>query len=332
MIAALAPAILLLVAAAAEPSAGDSQAAAKLQMAQAEFNRADFQGALKTLDAAASQASDEKLLAKIHLLRGQCFAATQNFVAADAAFAKALENDPEASLDAAKVDPTVVRMLESLRSHMRGELRVDADHPGAEVSIDGRPAGAAPLKVPISIGRHVVQAKTADGKLTARDEVVVHSKKSADLHLAMRPPGSAAPKDAAANSQTDEIKPTADVRILLQPLTSEEVFGIEIGGGFEYEFLRLTLHASLYPNFGFTPRVALVAPVADRADIYLSVEIPIIFSSPTAFGLGGAGGVEYKVSSWLGLFAELGVRHLFTGPGTDPNRLTLQPGLRLRVP
>src|SRR5215471_16560974 len=219
MIAALVPAILLFVAS-AEPSAGDSQAAAKLQMAQAEFNRADFQGALKTLDAAASQASDEKLLAKIHLLRGQCFAAVQNFVAADAAFTKALENDPEASLDAAKVDPTVVRMLESLRSHMRGELRVDADQPGAEVSIDGRPAGAAPLAVPISIGRHVVEAKTADGKLAAREEVVVHSKKSADLHLAMRPPGSAAKK--AADGSTDEIKPTADVRLLLQPTASDE--------------------------------------------------------------------------------------------------------------
>src|SRR5262252_3857589 len=140
MIAALVPAILLFVAS-AEPSAGDSQAAAKLQMAQAEFNRADFQGALKTLDAAASQASDEKLLARIHLLQGQCFAATQNFVAADAAFAKALENDPEASLDAAKVDPTVVRMLESLRSQLRGELRIQTQPTRATLSIDGRVAG-----------------------------------------------------------------------------------------------------------------------------------------------------------------------------------------------
>jgi len=325
MIAALVPAILLFVAS-AEPSAGDSQAAAKLQMAQTEFNRADFQGALKTLDAAASQASDEKLLAKIHLLRGQCFAAVQNFVAADAAFTKALENDPEASLDAAKVDPTVVRMLESLRSHMRGELRVDADQPGAEVSIDGRPAGAAPLAVPISIGRHLVEAKTTDGKLAAREEVVVHSKKSAALRLAMRPPGSAAPKDA-----TNELKPTADVRLLLQPTASEEVFGIEIGGGFEYQFVRLTLHASLYRDFGLTPRVAVPVPVTDHVDLYLSFEVPIIFSSPTAFGLGGAGGVEYKVTNWLGLFAEVGVRHLFTGPG-DPTRLTLQPGLRIRIP
>ena len=35
----------------------------------------------------------------------------------------------------------------------------------------------------------------------------------------------------------------------------------------------------------------------------------------------------------LGLFVEIGVRHFFTGSNTaSPNRLTLQPGLRLRIP
>ncbi len=325
MISALAPAVLLLIAT-AEPTAGDSQSSAKLQMAQAEFNRGDFQGALNTLDSAASHASDEKLLAKIHLLRGQCFAAAQNFVAADAAFAKALEHDPEASLDAAKVDPTVVRMVESLRTQLRGDLRIQTDPRGATVSIDGRPAGISPLTVPVSIGRHVVEAKSPDGRLSWRDEVVVRVKKTTTAKLTLREGGK------EGRRWSEQSKPTADLRLLLQP-TAGDFFGIEIGGGFEYQFLRLTLHASLYPNFGLTPRVALAAPVTDRADIYLSFEIPTIFASPTLFGLGGSGGVEYKLNGWLGLFVEIGVRHFFTGSNTaSPNRLTLQPGLRLRIP
>lgn len=325
MISALAPAVLLLVAT-AEPTAGDSQASAKLQMAQAEFNRGDYQGALKTLDTAASQASDEKLLAKIHLLRGQCFAAVQNFVAADAAFAKALENDPEASLDAAKVDPTVVRMVESLRSHLRGELRVQTEPARAKVSIDGRVAGVAPLAVPVSIGRHVVEAKSADGKLTSREEAVVRVKKTTSVKLAL------SDKEGTGRSFAEQSMPSADLRLLFQP-TAGDVFGIEIGGGFEYRFMRLTLHANLYPNFGLTPRFALAAPVAERANIYLSFEIPTIFTSPILFGVGGAGGAEYKVSKWVGLFAEIGVRHFFTGVGSSSsNRLTLQPGVRLRFP
>ncbi len=327
MISALAPAILLLIAT-AEPTAGDSQASAKLQMSQAEFSRGDFEGALRTLDSAASQASDEKLLAKIHLLRGQCFAAAQNFVAADAAFAKALENDPEASLDAAKVDPTVVRMVESLRTQLRGELRIQTDPRGATVSIDGRPAGTSPLHVPVSIGRHVVEAKSVDGKLSWREEVVIRVKKTTTAKFALREGG----KEGAGRRWSEQAKPTADLRLLLQP-TAGDFFGIEIGGGVEYQFLRLTLHANLYRNFGLTPRFALAAPVSERADIYISFEIPTILASPTLFGVGGSGGLEYKVSKWLGLFAEVGVRHFFTGSGTSsPNRLTLQPGLRLRIP
>jgi hypothetical protein len=319
------PAVLLLIAS-AEPTAGDSPASAKLQIAQAEFSRGDFQGALNTLDSAATQASDEKLLAKIHLLRGQCFAAAQNFVAADAAFAKALEHDPEASLDAGKVDPTVVSMVESLRTQMRGDLRIQTDPRGATVSIDGRPAGISPLTVPVSIGRHVVEAKSPDGKLSWREEVVVRVKKTTTAKLTLREGGK------EGRRWSEQSKPTADLRLLLQP-TAGNFFGIEIGGGFEHQFLRLTLHASLYPNFGLTPRVALAAPVADRTDIYLSFEIPTIFASPTLFGLGGSGGVEYKLSRWLGVFVEVGVRHFFTGGITSsPNRLTVQPGLRLRIP
>src|SRR5260370_9260805 len=320
MISALAPAILLLIAT-AEPTAGDSQASAKLQMSQAEFSRGDFEGALRTLDSAASQASDEKLLAKIHLLRGQCFAAAQNFVAADASFAKALENDPEASLDAAKVDPTVVGMVESLRTQLRGELRIQTDPRGATVSIDGRPAGISPLTVPVSIGRHVVEAKSPDGKLSWREEVLVRVKKTTLSKLMLREGGK------EGRRWSEQSKPIADLRLLLQP-TAGDFFGIEIGGGFEYQFLRLSLHASLYPNFGLIPRVALAAPVANRADIYLSFEIPTIFASPTLFGLGGSGGGEYKVSQGLGLFMEIVLRHFLTcgrtcTPRSHPSPLAL---------
>jgi hypothetical protein len=44
--------------------------------------------------------------------------------------------------------------------------------------------------------------------------------------------------------------------------------------------------------------------------------------------------VEYRFTRVVGAFAEIGVRHFFTGnpPDTDPNRLIIEAGLRLRIP
>lgn len=333
MIPALVSAVLVLAASGEPPKA--ETAAAKLQAAQAEFKGGDFQRALKTLDAATAQPAPDRVLSEIHLLRGQCFAALQDFPAAEIAFGKALEYDPEASLDPAKVDPKVVRMVDNLRLVMRGELRVRTEPPGASVKLDGKPLGAAPVKASVPIGRHTLEAITQDGKKTAREEVVIHSRRATEVDLALREGGPAPTVDAAAAPSPPHApyRPFADLRTVFAPGSSYDGVGFEVGGGFEYEFFRGSLHANLYPTFGFTPRVALSVPVVEPAHVYVSVEVPFLFSSPVGFGLGGAGGVEYLFTRVVGAFVEVGARHFFGGNGDfDPNRLVIEAGLRLRIP
>jgi hypothetical protein len=334
MILALVSAVLVL-AASGEPTKV-AAAAAKLQTAQAEFKGGEFQRALRTLDAAASQPAPDRLLSEIHLLRGQCFAALQDFPAAEVAFGKALEHDPEASLDPAKVDPKVVRMVDNLRLVMQGDLRVRTRPTGASVKLDGKPLGAAPVRASVPIGRHSLEASAQGGKKSALEEVVIHSLRVTEVDLALKEGGTTPKVDAPAapSSARSPYRPFGDLRTVLAPGSSHDVFGFEVGGGFEYEFLRASLHANLYPSFGLTPRAALSVPVVDPTHVYVSVEVPFLFSSPFAFGLGGAGGVEYRFTRVVGAFAEIGVRHFFTGtpPDADPNRLIIEAGLRLRIP
>jgi hypothetical protein len=332
MILALVSAVWVL-AASGEPTKA-SAAAAKLQTAQAEFKGGEFQRALRTLDAAASQPAPDRLLSEIHLLRGQCFAALQDFPAAEVAFGKALEHDPEASLDPAKVDPKVVRMVDNLRLVMKGDLRVRTRPAGASVKLDGKPLGAAPVRASVSIGRHSLEAIAQDGKKTALEEVVIRSLRATEVDLVLKEGGATSKVDPAApSSPRSPYRPFGDLRTVFAPASSHDVVGFEVGGGFEYEFLRASLHANLYPSFGLTPRAALSVPVVEPTHVYVSVEVPFLFSSPFAVGLGGAGGVEYLFTRVVGAFAEIGARHFFTGtPDPDPNRLVIEAGLRLRIP
>jgi hypothetical protein len=95
----------------------------------------------------------------------------------------------------------------------------------------------------------------------------------------------------------------------------------------------VSLHARVLTIFGLTPRAALSVPVAEHVRAYISVELPVLFPSRIAFGLGGEVGAEYQFSPWFSGFAEVGARHFFIAPDTfDPNRLTVQVGVRLRIP
>lgn len=304
----------------------------KLQTGQAEFNRGDFQGALRTLDAAVSETSDQGALAKIHLLRGQCYAARQDFASAERAFALALENNPEISLDPSRVDPALVRMLDGLRNRLRGELQVRADSPGAQVALDGKLLGQVPLKSSVPIGRHTVEVKSLDGSYAASQEVVVRLKQATDVTLQLRALSGSEQSSSSSRLKDGVARPYADLRAGLDPFGTRPL-GFELDGGVEYQHWRGSAGAIFYPDFGFALRGALSVPVEDRFNAYISVELPVTFGGTTAFALGGAGGLEYEVGHWFAPFLEVGVRHLFSGAGgDDPNRLIFQLGIRLRVP
>jgi hypothetical protein len=340
MTSALLSAIVLL-ASTAEPNQPDSAGAAKLRTAQNEFNHGDFLGALRTLDAAAAQTFDDPTLARIHLLRGQCYAARQDFVHAEQAFGKALEHDPEASLDPSKVDPAVVRLIDTLRAKLHGELRLSTDKTPAQATLDGKPLGAVPLRTSAPIGRHIVEVRTTDGRLGARQEVLIRPNRTTEEVLALV---ESLPEKPATQSKTDTrpkrsardlddaVRPFADLRFVFAPFASSDEVGVEVGGGVESGHLHTSVHANLYPSLGLTLRGGLSVPITDVMLLYVSIEAPFVFRSPAAVGFGGAGGTEYLVSRWFGLFGELGVRHFFAGLESEPNRFVIQAGTRLRLP
>ncbi len=330
MIPALALSALLVMA-----TPGPKAGALKFQAGQSEFRRGDFLGALRTLDAAAAEAKDDHLLAQIHLLRGQCLAARQDFPGAEEAFGLALHRDPEVALDPSRVDPALVSMLDGLRTRLRGELFVRADRRGARVWIDDKAIGEAPIRSSQSIGKHALEVRSPDGLYGARQQVIVRHQQTTEVNAQLnelpasdRSSGPGAPAGASVAT-----RPFADIRGTLDPFSSGRNVGFEVGGGVEYHHFRASVSAVLFPDFGIAFRGALNVPVADRFNAYISVEIPIIFAATAQFGLGGAGGLEYEVSRWFDPFFEVGVRHLFTGEGNqDPNRLIVQFGVRLKVP
>jgi hypothetical protein len=246
-------------------------------------------------------------------------------------------------LDPSKVDPAVVRLIDSMRAKLRGELRVSTDRTPAQATLDGKPLGAVPLRTKAPIGRHMLEVKTPDGRLGARQEVLIRPNRTTeevlplielvDLPEDKGPAGKAQPRGKrTAHDADDTPRPFADLRTVLSPFAPSDVASFEVGGGVESGHLHASVHANIYPSFGLTLRGGLSVPITDMLLLCVSVEAPFVFRSPTAVGFGGAGGAEYLVSRWLGLFGEIGVRHFFTGFEDEPNRFTFQAGVRLRLP
>lgn len=301
----------------------------RFEQGQRAFAEGDYAAALKLLDQAATEGAD---LEKVQLLRAQCFAAQQDFVRAEEAFALALEANPEASLDPTRVDPSVVKVLDGLRARTRGPLLVRSTPEGAAITLDGKSTGA---EVATKIGRHKLEAKWPDGTVASL-EVLVHAKRETYVVLVQGPPAAAAAEPVEPNQKPGlGIKPFADVRALME--TGGGVYGaMEIGGGVELKFFRAGAHLRLVPSFGFTARAALVVPLVKLLSAFVEAEVPMIFSGQVAIGLGAAAGVEWHPLKFLGFWAALGGRHFFQL--SDPplflnnDRFTLMGGVRLRLP
>ncbi|MFZ5469674.1 MAG: PEGA domain-containing protein [Myxococcota bacterium] len=325
------PALLLTTLLLAAPSKGRSSPN-HLEAGQRQFRKGDFSGALKSLELAASDAGDPQTLARVHLLRGQAYAAQQDFSRAEEAFGLALEADPMAALDPARVDPAVVKMLDGLRSRLSGELAVRTAEPGVRVMLDGKLLGVTPLRSTVGIGLHLLEAKSADGKLGAKQEVIVRSGRATEIDVQLKE----LPEESNVNAPQpteQERRPFADLRGTLDPFQLDEGLGIEVGGGLAFTYYRASVHARVFPEFGLTLRGALAVPVAEKLTAHVEVETPALFLSSIAIGLGGAGGVEYLPSKWLGLFFQVGARQYFTGPtGYARSRVTTEAGVRLRLP
>ena len=321
-IALVGPLCLFLVAAA--PSR-----LSKLEQGQKAFGEGDYSAAIKALDQAANEGAD---LEKVQLLRAQCFAAQQDFGRAEEAFALALEANPEASLDPTRVDPSVVRVLDGLRARTKGTVVVRSTPPGASLWLDGKEVGATPLDLHTVIGRHKVEAKWAAGG-GAESSVLARPRRETYLVLVQGATTSVpGPIEPAEEPKGSGLRPFAEVRGLLE--TGGGVFGaMEIGGGIELKYFRVGVHLRLVPNFGVSPRAALVVPLMPQLSAFVEGEVPLIFGSGVAIGLGASGGVEWHPLRFLSAFFAIGGRHFFDNPiFINNDRFIGSVGVRLRLP
>jgi hypothetical protein len=347
----LAAALLPLALLSASPGRGRS-ANERLQAGQAELSRGNFDAALRDFDAVLAEAPDAQVMAKAQLLRGQAFGAKQDSGQAEAAFAEALEFDPEASLDATKVDPALVKLLEGLKGRLKAELRVTTDQPGAQIKVDGSDVGVAPTRAEVSVGRHLVEAISADGRHVAKQRVLVHPRTGGQVELLMSEVSvtTTAPTAHATgpNARADrtfvffgELRLDLDLSTwFMVPAHTTVIsalgdnfdpsFGEMVGGGFRSRFFRASASIRFRPVPGLHLRGALGIPLGDHFDGYVSLEIlGDWYQATLGIGLGASVGAEYLWGDWFGLFSELGARHYFQF-GTDD--VVLQAGVRVWFP
>lgn len=341
--------VLAVLLCAAQPNAKAAPAAApaytgtRFEQGQKAFAEGRFDVALKLLDEAAPEEREPAAVEKLQLLRGQCFAARQDFGHAEEAFALALEANPEASLDPGKVDPALVKLLESMRARSSGKVSFRSTPAGAAVSLDGVEVGAAPGSATAVIGRHKLEAKWPSGGV-AQLEVMVRPRREVFVELVLlerekekvvtvvREVPVQVPVPAAPPPER-LVRPWAGFRIGADVNSGPE-WGIDLGGGVDFKYFSIGAYLRPYRYFYVIPRVAGIWPVLDFLNLFVEAEVDVRASSARlGVALGGSAGVEVFPLRWLGVFAEVGGKGFFINRGFVVDaRFTLSGGARVRLP
>ena len=312
----------------------------KLEQGQQAFAEGQFDAALKLLDDAAAEERDPVLLERIHLLRGQALFTRQDFGRAEEAFALALEANPEAALDPGKVDPAVVKLLESMRARSSGTLTFRSNPDGAHVSMDGVDTGRTPGTVTAGIGRHKLEAKWADDRY-AQLEVVVRSKKETVVEFVLaekivevepKKPCPEPPPLPPPPAERRKVQPYAAVRGAIDVNAGPEG-GLDLGGGVDlFQYVSVGVYVRPYKYLYVIPRIAAVWPAFEFLSLFGEAEVDI---RPQRLGvaLGLNVGAEYWALPMLGIFVEVGAKQFFVNQGfVVDTRFTLHAGARVRLP
>ncbi len=144
-----------------------------LDKAVQHYVMVDFKKSLRVLKKAQKATRDSRLLGQILLYTGCNHAELGQMARARRAFTIALAHDPLLKMEQGRFKDVIEKLFREVRGAARGELIVTADRAGAVVVLDSSPAGTAPLKKKVSIGRHEVRVITTDGRFGLRDHVVV---------------------------------------------------------------------------------------------------------------------------------------------------------------
>lgn len=141
------------------PRAGKAQATARAAATAglAAYENGDYELALTRFAAAEAHESeldgDERLV--LHKFAGYSFVALGRRDDGKAEFKRALELAPALTLDEGSVSPKIVEVFNEARAELpaaaaSGSLIVAVDVVGAEIRLDGKVVGAAPLQQPIT--------------------------------------------------------------------------------------------------------------------------------------------------------------------------------------
>jgi hypothetical protein len=185
--------ILLAILAQASPSAGDPQAKAQAQALLGQgtklYQQGDVAGALEQFNAAYAAYASPKLMFNIGQANRDLRRPVEALEAFEKFLAGAADAPPEMIADAHK---SVSQLQEKL-----GRIQIDCETAGAEVSVDGKSVGLAPVPDPIwaTPGRHQVTAKHASTAPALEDVDVTAGSVST---VTMRMPSLAAPVAAPA--------------------------------------------------------------------------------------------------------------------------------------
>jgi hypothetical protein len=189
--------VLLAIVAQTSPLTADPQAKAQAQELLGQgtklYAQGDVAGALEKFNAAYAAYASPKLMFNI----GQCYRDLSRPVEALEAFEKFLASAADASPEmAADARKAVAQLQKKL-----GRIQIDCETAGAEVSVDGKNVGMAPLPDPIwaTPGHHQVTAKHASAAPAIEDvDVTAGSVSTVTVRLAPVAVPVAAPAPKAA--------------------------------------------------------------------------------------------------------------------------------------
>jgi hypothetical protein len=234
----------------------------------------------------------------------------------EAAFAQALESDPDVRLDPERVQPTVVALFESLRERLRGELSVEVEPSGARLRLDGQPLGQAPWRGPVPIGTRTLDVDEGRTSL----QVKVRPGRTEQVRVVLAP---VAPKEAPWSAPAFSVQ--ARAALGLSPLSG---VGLEAGARLAGTYVYGELNATVGSRFGASARLGAQAPkLVGPLTFSLSLDAYAL-GGPFLFGGGLSAGASLPLSSKLDLFVEVSGRLLPANASYSTAHLLGVTGLR----
>ncbi|QRK04691.1 PEGA domain-containing protein [Archangium violaceum] len=304
--------VMSLLLAASAPTEGPRELDAALQA----LSEGDFESALSHVEVGLRKTRDEAHIARLQLVRGEAYAALRQYTQMEAAFAQALESDPDVRLDPERVQPTVVTLFEQLRERLRGELSIEVEPSGAELRLDGQPLGQAPWRGPVPIGTHTLEV----GSGTTTLQVKVRPGRTEQVHIVLAPttPEGTSISGLAFGAQARAV-------LGLSPLSG---VGMEAGVRLAGTYVHGELNATAGRRFGASARLGAQAPeLVGPLTFFLSLDAYAL-GGPVLFGGGLSAGASLPLSTRVDLFVELSGRWLPASASYGTTHLLGTSGLR----